>query len=349
MITTYSRHLHASASGDLEAAPAPGWSPVTTISALAAAVGLSEAAVRQRVQRLVDSGVMQIVAVTDPLQVGFPRQAMIGIQAEGDLDRRRELAGWTRSTTSSSPPARSTSWSRWSARTTTTCSTLLTSGSAPCRRAHHRVVRLSQAVASRPTPGAPVTVPRRDQPECSAEQTTSTRVGARPRPPLDALHPDVDLQQSDVPVIVRGEGPYIWDDKGRRYLDGLAGLFVVQAGHGRTELAEAAAKQASELSLPLWSNARRTYAPRRPRPTARYARLTRRPPIRVRQQIGASPGGKTLLSVCGDGRQHYRPANAAAEKCPSKRGVLAGGDGVSARADKPPFSVLRNYSGRVRC
>jgi Lrp/AsnC family transcriptional regulator for asnA, asnC and gidA len=49
------------------------------------AVGLSEAAVRQRVQRLVDSGVVQIVAVTDPLQVGFTRQAMIGIKAEGDL------------------------------------------------------------------------------------------------------------------------------------------------------------------------------------------------------------------------------------------------------------------------
>ncbi|GAB3673913.1 Lrp/AsnC family transcriptional regulator [Angustibacter aerolatus] len=49
------------------------------------AVGLSEAAVRQRVQRLLDAGVMQIVAVTDPLQVGFSRQAMIGIRCEGDL------------------------------------------------------------------------------------------------------------------------------------------------------------------------------------------------------------------------------------------------------------------------
>jgi adenosylmethionine-8-amino-7-oxononanoate aminotransferase len=49
-----------------------------------------------------------------------------------------------------------------------------------------------------------------------------------------------------VPVIVKGDGPYIWDDQGRRYLDALSGLFVVQAGHGRTELAEAAARQASE-------------------------------------------------------------------------------------------------------
>ena len=48
------------------------------------AVGLSEAAVRQRVQRLTESGVMQIVAVTDPMQLGFTRQAMIGIRCAGD-------------------------------------------------------------------------------------------------------------------------------------------------------------------------------------------------------------------------------------------------------------------------
>jgi Lrp/AsnC family transcriptional regulator for asnA, asnC and gidA len=51
---------------------------------IAAAVGLSEAAVRQRVQRLLDTGVMQIVAVTDPMQVGFSRQAMIGVKVRGD-------------------------------------------------------------------------------------------------------------------------------------------------------------------------------------------------------------------------------------------------------------------------
>lgn len=48
------------------------------------AVGLSEAAVRQRVQKLTESGVMQVVAVTDPMQLGFYRQAMIGIRANGD-------------------------------------------------------------------------------------------------------------------------------------------------------------------------------------------------------------------------------------------------------------------------
>ncbi|WP_309620949.1 Lrp/AsnC family transcriptional regulator [Salinibacterium sp.] len=48
------------------------------------AVGLSEAAVRQRVQKLTDSGVMQVVAVTDPMQLGFYRQAMIGVRVAGD-------------------------------------------------------------------------------------------------------------------------------------------------------------------------------------------------------------------------------------------------------------------------
>src|SRR5262245_11865770 len=63
-------------------------------------------------------------------------------------------------------------------------------------------------------------------------------------------------RDAEVPVIVRGQGAYIWDQHGKRYLDGLAGLFVVQAGHGRTELAEAAAKQAAELAFfPLWSYA----------------------------------------------------------------------------------------------
>jgi adenosylmethionine-8-amino-7-oxononanoate aminotransferase len=62
--------------------------------------------------------------------------------------------------------------------------------------------------------------------------------------------------QADVPIIVRGEGAYVYDAKGRRYLDALAGLFVSQVGHGRKELADAAAKQAGELAFfPLWSYA----------------------------------------------------------------------------------------------
>ena len=58
--------------------------------AIAEAVGLSEAAVRRRVQRMRESGIIQIVAVTDPLQLGFTRQAMIGISVEGDVRRVAE-------------------------------------------------------------------------------------------------------------------------------------------------------------------------------------------------------------------------------------------------------------------
>ena len=66
----------------IEQLQADGRSPYTKLSA---AVGLSEAAVRQRVQRLLEAGVMQVVAVTDPLQLGYRRMAMIGVTAEGDL------------------------------------------------------------------------------------------------------------------------------------------------------------------------------------------------------------------------------------------------------------------------
>jgi Lrp/AsnC family transcriptional regulator for asnA, asnC and gidA len=55
-------------------------------AAIGKVVGLSEAAVRQRVQRLIDSGVMQVVAVTDPLELGFARQAMVGISVKGPLE-----------------------------------------------------------------------------------------------------------------------------------------------------------------------------------------------------------------------------------------------------------------------
>ena len=73
----------------------------TPYAKLGPAVGLSQAAVRQRVQRLVDSGVMQVVAVTDPLSLGFRLQAMLGIRATGDL--RRWPPTWPRS-------ARSSTW-----------------------------------------------------------------------------------------------------------------------------------------------------------------------------------------------------------------------------------------------
>src|SRR3712207_8078279 len=59
---------------------------------------------------------------------------------------------------------------------------------------------------------------------------------------------------SKLPVIVSGEGSYVTDDRGRSYIDGLAGLFTTQVGHGRAELAEVAARQMKELGFfPNWS------------------------------------------------------------------------------------------------
>jgi Lrp/AsnC family transcriptional regulator for asnA, asnC and gidA len=75
--------LDAMSKAIIEQLQADGRRPYAKI---AAAVGLSEAAVRQRVSRLIETGVVQIVAVTNPLQLGFTRQAMIGIKAEGNLD-----------------------------------------------------------------------------------------------------------------------------------------------------------------------------------------------------------------------------------------------------------------------
>src|SRR3954453_11951219 len=107
-------------------------------------------------------------------------------------------------------------------------------------------------------------------------------------------------QQSDVPVIVRGEGPYIWDDKGRRYLDGLAGLFVVQAGHGRSELADAAAKQASELAFfPLWSYAH-------PKAVELAARLAHLAPGDLNRVFFTTGGGEAVESAWKVAKQYFK-------------------------------------------
>ena len=80
-------HLDDVSRAIIEQLQEDGRRPYATIGK---AVGLSEAAVRQRVSRLTDSGVMQIVAVTDPLQVGFNRAAMIGIEVDGDIEKVAE-------------------------------------------------------------------------------------------------------------------------------------------------------------------------------------------------------------------------------------------------------------------
>jgi adenosylmethionine-8-amino-7-oxononanoate aminotransferase len=105
---------------------------------------------------------------------------------------------------------------------------------------------------------------------------------------------------ADVPVITRGEGPYIWDDKGKRYLDGLAGLFVVQVGHGRHELAEAAAKQASELAFfPLWSYAH-------PKAVELAERLAHLAPGDLNRVFFTTGGGEAVESAWKVAKQYFK-------------------------------------------
>ncbi len=104
----------------------------------------------------------------------------------------------------------------------------------------------------------------------------------------------------EVPVMVRGEGAYVWDQNGKRYLDGLAGLFTSQIGHGRTELAQAAARQAAELAyFPIW-----TYAhPRAIELAERIAGLT---PGDLNRVFFTSGGSEAVESAWKLARQYFR-------------------------------------------
>ncbi|MBU6279931.1 MAG: aspartate aminotransferase family protein [Actinomycetales bacterium] len=103
-----------------------------------------------------------------------------------------------------------------------------------------------------------------------------------------------------VPVITRGEGCYIWDDQGKRYLDGLAGLFVVQVGHGRRELAEAGAKQAEQLAFfPLWSYAH-------PKAIELAERLAHMAPGDLNRVFFTSGGGEAVETAWKLAKQYFK-------------------------------------------
>ncbi|SEG17100.1 Adenosylmethionine-8-amino-7-oxononanoate aminotransferase [Thermomonospora echinospora] len=104
----------------------------------------------------------------------------------------------------------------------------------------------------------------------------------------------------EVPVIVRGDGAYIYDDKGKRYLDGLAGLFVSQVGHGRQELAQAAAKQAAELAFfPVWSYAH-------PKAVELAERLAALAPGDLNRVFFTTGGGDAVESAWKLAKQYFK-------------------------------------------
>ncbi|MGI9020975.1 MAG: aspartate aminotransferase family protein, partial [Solirubrobacterales bacterium] len=111
-------------------------------------------------------------------------------------------------------------------------------------------------------------------------------------------------EDSEVPIIVRGEGPYVWDEHGNRYLDGLSGLFCSNVGHGRAELGEAAARQVEELDFTtLWSYAH----PRAIELAARIASLT---PGDLNRVFFTSGGSEAVESAIKLARSyHLRTGN----------------------------------------
>lgn len=118
--------------------------------------------------------------------------------------------------------------------------------------------------------------------------------------------------EGNVPMYVRGEGVYLWDDEGQRVFDGLAGLFVVQIGHGRSDIAAAAAKQMELLAYtPTWAAAH---------PTALEASklISDLAPPEMNSVFFVSSGSEAVESVIKFARQyHYQRGN------PSKTGIIS--------------------------
>jgi adenosylmethionine-8-amino-7-oxononanoate aminotransferase len=104
----------------------------------------------------------------------------------------------------------------------------------------------------------------------------------------------------DVPIIVRGEGCYVWDDKGNRYFDGLSSLFCTQIGHGRADVAQAGADQAKELGyFPTWSYAH-------PRAIELAARIAGLAPGDLNRVFFTSGGGEAVESALKLVRQYHK-------------------------------------------
>ena len=122
---------------------------------------------------------------------------------------------------------------------------------------------------------------------CTSPATRCSRSATRRSGPLRADHH-------------RGEGWRIWDDRGNEYIDGLAGLFVINAGHGRTEIGEAMARQASELAFfPLWSYAH-------PRAIELAERLAHHAPGDLNRVFFTTGGGEAVETAWKLAKQYFK-------------------------------------------
>jgi adenosylmethionine-8-amino-7-oxononanoate aminotransferase len=152
---------------------------------------------------------------------------------------------------------------------------------------------------------------------------------------------------SDIPVIVRGEGNYVYDQRGKRYLDGLAGLFVSQIGHGRTEVAEAGARQASELAyFPLWSYAH-------PQAIDLAERLAGKAPGNLNRVFFTSSGSEAVESAWKLAKQYFKAIGQPSRYKVLSRSIAYHGTSLGALAItglpgiKEPFEPLPAGGVRV--
>src|SRR6202030_4043973 len=107
-------------------------------------------------------------------------------------------------------------------------------------------------------------------------------------------------ENSDVPIITHGEGCYVYDEHGRRYLDGLSALYCVNVGHGRAELADAAAAQARELGFYTnWSYAH-------PKAIELAARVADLAPGNLNRVFFTSGGSEAVESAIKLARQYHK-------------------------------------------
>src|SRR3954454_10693039 len=106
--------------------------------------------------------------------------------------------------------------------------------------------------------------------------------------------------EADIPIIVKGDGCYVWDDQGNRYLDGLSALFCVNIGHGRHDVAQAGADQAKELGFfTTWSYAH-------PRAIERAAKLAELAPGDLTRVFFTSGGSESVETALKLARQYHK-------------------------------------------
>ena len=131
---------------------------------------------------------------------------------------------------------------------------------------------------------------------------------------------------NEVPIMAEGKGCYLWDAHGKRYLDALSGLFTVQLGHGRADLAEAARDQAETLEyFPIWSYAH-------PPAIELAAKLAELAPGDLNRVFFTTGGSEAVESAWKLARQYFR----------------AIGRGPALQGHRPRHRVPRHHDGRAR-